>query len=297
MKRPQYLKKGDTIAIVAPAKAISEELVFAAQSFWEEAGYNVKLGKNVSGEHNYFSGTDAERLQDLQCALDDEDVKAIVCARGGYGCVRLVDRLNWSVMVDHPKWVIGFSDVTVFLQHLNRMGILGVHGTMPLNYSINSDAALQSVLEVITGRPMQYTWFSDSVKEGDATGKLLGGNLAVLTGLVNTNSMPDYTNAILFVEEVGEHLYAIDRMFYTLSKSGLLDKISGVVVGSFSSIKDTETPFGKSLQQIILAHFNYRNIPVAFDFPAGHCDDNRALLLGETVVFKATINGCSLMAL
>jgi muramoyltetrapeptide carboxypeptidase len=297
VKHPQYLKKGDTIAIVAPAKAISAELIAEAKRFWEDVGFKVKLGKYVAGQQDYFSGTDAERLQDFQRALDDEEVKAIVCARGGYGCVRLVDRLNWAVMVDRPKWIIGFSDVTVFLQHVNRMGIMGIHCTMPLNYASNTEEALQSVVKILSGGKTNSTWRSSHVKEGEASGALLGGNLAVLTGLIGTNSAPNYEGSILFIEEVGEHLYAIDRMFYTLSKSGVLDKINGVVVGSFSSIKDTETPFGKSLQQIILEHFNYRNIPVAFDFPAGHCDDNMALLLGERVVFKATISGCLLKAL
>lgn len=295
MLRPTPIKKGDTIAIVAPAKAISAELIAEAKRFWEEAGFKVKLGKHIAGEHHYFSGTDAERLQDFQAALDDDEVKAIVCARGGYGCVRIVDRLNWSVMVDSPKWVIGFSDVTIFLQHLNCMGVIGVHGTMPLNYSSNTDLALQSVLALTTGQKMEYTWTSENCQEGEASGVLLGGNLAVLTGLVHTNSMPDYNGAILFVEEVGEHLYAIDRMFYTLAKSGVLDKIKGLIVGSFSSIKDTEIPFGKTLSEIILEHFKYRNIPVAFDFPAGHCDDNRALMMGDHVSFTSSKEGCFLI--
>jgi muramoyltetrapeptide carboxypeptidase len=294
MNKPQQLQKGDTIAIVSPGKGITAELIAEAKYFWEQAGFQVKLGKYVAGSHNYFSGSDAERLSDFQSALNDDEVKAIVCARGGYGCVRLVDRLNWSVMVDKPKWIIGFSDVTVFLQHLNRMGVIGVHGTMPLNYSTNSEVALNSVVSVITGEKMNYTWSSDTVKDGQAIGRLLGGNLAVLTGLVGTNSMPDYSGAIMFVEEVGEHLYAIDRMFYTLSKSGILDKLSGLIVGNFSSVKDTEIPFGKTLQEIILEHFKYRPIPVAFDFPAGHCDDNRALMVGQEVVFSVQNTNCSL---
>jgi muramoyltetrapeptide carboxypeptidase len=141
---------------------------------------------------------------------------------------------------------------------------------------------------------MDYTWTSNICKEGEASGVLLGGNLAVLTGLFHTNSMPDYHGAILFVEEVGEHLYAIDRMFYTLAKAGVLDKINGLIVGSFSSIKDTEIPFGKTLSEIILEHFKYRNIPVAFDFPAGHCDDNRAIVLGEQVIFNVGSDRCHL---
>ena len=295
MIRPKHIKKGDTIAIVAPAKAISAELIADAKRFWEDAGFNVKLGMHVTGEQDYFSGSDAERLQDFQNALDDDEVKAIVCARGGYGCVRIVDRLNWSVMVDSPKWIVGFSDVTVFLQHVNRMGIMGVHGTMPLNYASNTHEALQGVVEFLSGENTDYKWSSSHVKEGKAVGTLLGGNLAVLTGLIGTNSAPNYEGSILFLEEVGEHLYAIDRMLYTLSKSGILDKISGLIIGSFSSIKDTETPFGKTLQEIILDHFKYRNIPVAFDFPAGHCDDNQPLIIGDQVSLTVSnLKGCSL---
>lgn len=294
MKRPESIQKGDTVAIVSPAKSISSELIANAKQFWEEAGFKVKLGKHTAGMHNYFSGTDAERVQDFQSALDDDEVKAIVCARGGYGCIRLVDRLNWSVMVDRPKWIIGFSDVTVFLQQLNRMEVMGIHGTMPLNYSSNSELALTTAVELIKGRKTNYNWSSEFTKEGEAAGILLGGNLAVLTGLVGTNSMPDYTGAILFIEEVGEHLYAIDRMMYTLEKSGILDKINGMIIGNFASVKDTEVPFGMSFQELILNHFKYRNIPIAFDFPAGHCDDNRALILGEKVEFSSSYATCSL---
>jgi muramoyltetrapeptide carboxypeptidase len=277
MSIPESLKSGDTIAIVAPAKAIEQIYIDFAVEFWENAGFQVKLGKTCSSRHHYFSGTDKDRLQDFQQMLDDDNVKAIICARGGYGCVRIVDRLNWSSFLSEPKWIIGFSDVTVFHQHIAKMGSASLHATMPLNYRENTKEALETMVRCLKGETLSYQWETNNFKNGRAQGRLIGGNLAVLVGLVGTDAQPNYQDAILYLEDVGEYLYSIDRMFYTLSKSGILDQLKGVVIGDFSNIKDTEQPFGQTMQEIILAHFTYRNIPVAFDFPLGHCNDNRAM--------------------
>jgi muramoyltetrapeptide carboxypeptidase len=295
MKIPQQLKKGDTVAIVAPAKSIEKGVVDFAKTFLEDAGFKVKIGNHCLGSHNYFSGTDAERIEDFQTAINDEEVKAIICARGGYGCVRIVDRINWVSFLDHPKWIVGFSDVTVFHQRLTNLGVASLHATMPLNYKENSKESLTSLIGALAGEKFSYSWsVSKSNKLGMAEGEMVGGNLAVLCGLIGTTDMPDYCDKILFLEEVGEHLYALDRMFYQLEKSGILDQIRGLVLGGFTNTKDTETPFGKSLEEIILAHFQYRNIPVAFDFPAGHIDDNRALKFGKNTLFTVTEEKCSL---
>ena len=295
MKIPQQLEKGDTVAIVAPAKAIEKDVISHAKTFLEDAGFKVKIGKHCLGNYNYFSGSDAERVEDFQNAINDEEVKAIVCARGGYGCVRIVDRINWVDFLDQPKWIVGFSDVTVFHQRLTNLGVASLHATMPLNYKDNSQNALASMVKALTGENLSYAWGgSASNKTGMAEGELVGGNLAVLCGLIGTTDMPDYKDKILFLEEVGEHLYALDRMFYQLEKSGILDQIRGLVLGRFTNIKDTEIPFGKSLNEIILAHFKYRNIPIAFDFPAGHVDDNNALKLGKNTLFTVSEENCTL---
>lgn len=283
MKAPNYLKEGDTIGILAPAKAIDKRLISNAENFWISKGFKVKIGLNAAGQHNYFSGTTAARYKDFETMLSDETVKAIICARGGYGSVSLLDRLNWSGMFEHPKWIVGFSDITFFLQHLNKLGIMGIHGTMPLNYEDNSDESKEALVKLLKGEKMNYQWSTQHYYNGIIEGRLLGGNLSILCSLIGTNSMPNYDGAILFIEDVGEHLYAIDRMFYSLSKSGILDKIKGLIVGDFSNIKDTETPFGCSLQEIVMTHLKYRNVAVAFDFPAGHCNHNLPLVIGEKI--------------
>lgn len=284
---PQLLKKGDTIAILAPAKGIEKECVDFAVEIIEKQGFKAVVSKNCLGQNNYFSGTIKERVDDLQWAIDNEEIKAILCARGGYGCIQLLDRINWADFLEDPKWIIGFSDVTVFHQHLARIGVGSLHASMPLNFKNNSQLALSSLFECVETGKIAYEWETnwDNI-EGSSEGEVIGGNLAVLTGLIGTKHMPDYQNKLLFIEDVGEHLYAIDRAFHQLGKSGILDQIRGLIVGDFSGMKDTNPPFGSDLQTIIKSHFTYHSIPIAFDFPAGHLDDNRTLIFGK----NATLN-------
>ena len=286
MNVPQPLVAGDLIYITAPAKAIEKEHVDFAVSFFENAGFKVLVSKNCLGQHHYFSGTDEERLEDLQYGIDHPEVKAIVCARGGYGCVRIVDRIQWASMLREPKWMVGFSDVTVFHQHLQRFNLPSIHGSMVLNFKDNTQEALTTLLSALKGESFSLSATSIHNKPGQAEGTLIGGNLSIVYSLIGTNNQPDYSDKILFVEDLAEHLYHIDRMFYALNKSGILDKISGLVVGGMTELEDTATPFGMSVEEIILAHFQFRNIPVAFGFPAGHLNDNRALILGKKVRFS-----------
>lgn len=285
---PQQLQKGDTIAIVAPAKGIHKEFVEYAINTIEENGFKAVVSKNCLGEHHYFSGTIQERTADLQWAIDEDEVKAILCARGGYGCIQIVDRINWAGFIDKPKWLIGFSDVTVFHQQLSRLGAASVHATMPLNFQENTPEALETLFSVLQNQSLQYKWTSHQNHWGEATGKLIGGNLTVLAGLIGTKTQADYQDTILFLEDVGEHLYAIDRHFHQLSKAGILNQIRGVVIGDFSGVKDTTPIYGKDLYEIIKSHFTYQSIPIAFDFPAGHLDDNRALVFGKEA--RLTVN-------
>ena len=283
------IQKGDLIAIVAPAKAIDADLVLHAKNFFESNGFRVKIGKNCTGTFNYFSGTDEERRFDFQDAIDDPEVKAIVCARGGYGCVRILDRLNWAGMLRDPKWIVGFSDVTVFHQRMQRYEMQSIHATMPLNFAENSELSLSSLLDALQGKPQGIQIQpAPHNKKGKAKGKLLGGNFSILYSLLGTDDQPDYSDSILFIEDLAEQLYHIDRMFFAFSKAGVLDKINGLVIGGMTDMKDTAMPFGQTLEEIILSHFEIRNIPVAFNFPAGHIPDNRAMIFGTEVELEVS---------
>lgn len=292
---PASLEKGDLIAIVAPAKAIEQEHVLFAKDFLEKAGFRVEISRNCLGSYHYFSGDEAQRLFDFQWALDHPEAKAILCARGGYGCVQLLDRINWAGQLRDPKWIIGFSDVTYFHQRMQRHGVASIHGTMPLNFQQNSEAALSTLIHSITGKPMHFSWASHPEnKLGTATGTLIGGNLSILYALLGTDDQLDYSNSILYIEDVGEPIYAIDRMFYAFSKAGVLDRINGLIVGGMTNLTDSAVPFGKRYEEVILSHFQYRRLPIAFGFPAGHIDDNRALMLGTEVTFQVDENNCVL---
>jgi len=289
------LVSGDLIEIVAPAKSIEKRHVDTAKSFLEDAGFRVRVSAHCLGEHNYFSGSTAERLNDFQKALDDPEVKAILCARGGYGCVQIVDKIQWANMVRYPKWVIGFSDVSIFHQRLGCMGVQSIHGTMPLNFSKNSTEALDTLVSALKGKPYEiHHHGSEKNKQGKASGLIQGGNLSILYSLLGTNDQIDFTNCILFIEDLAEPIYHIDRMFFSLEKSGVLDQIKGLVVGGMTDLKDTAVPLGKSYQEVILSHFDYRKIPICFNFPAGHIQDNRALVFGKHAEFVVGENEVTL---
>ncbi len=286
---PTPLKPGDLIALVAPAKNIEQKAVDFAKSFFENEGFTVQISENCLGSYHYFSGTIAERLADFQMALDDPNVKAIICVRGGYGCIQLIDRIQWASQLDDPKWIVGFSDVTIMHQRMQHHGIASIHGTMPLNFETNSKESLTTLVSTLKGKPSNIiVAANNSNKLGSTEGVLLGGNLSILYSLIGTDDEINFENAILYIEEVGEHLYQIDRMFYAFEKAGILEKIKGLIVGGMTNIKDTATPFGKNYQEIILTHFQYKSIPILFDFPAGHFDDNRALVLGAQVNLSIT---------
>jgi muramoyltetrapeptide carboxypeptidase len=293
---PQLLKKGDTIAILAPAKRIEKEFVDFAVEIIESQGLKALVSKHCLGQHHYFSGTVKERVEDLQWAIDNENVKAILCARGGYGCIQLLDRINWAGFLDDPKWIVGFSDVTVFHQHLARIGVGSMHASMPLNFKNNTQNALSTLFECLREGKVAYGWDTNCQNiEGATQGEVIGGNLAVLAGLIGTKHMPDYQNKLLFIEDVGEHLYAIDRYFHQLGKSGILDQIRGLIIGDFSGMKDTNPPYGSDLQTIIKSHFTYQSIPIAFGFPAGHLNDNHALIFGQNANLSVQGNAAALI--
>ena len=284
MIQPPPLQKGDLVYLTAPAKSIDEKPVLYAKKWLEEKGFRVLISKHCLGQYHYFSGTDAERIADFQFGLDNDDVKAIICVRGGYGCVRIVDNINWAGLLLQPKWIIGFSDITVFHHRLNKIGVKSIHGTMPLNFESNSDEALSTLFKALTNEKFTIEAKNSPFnKSGEAKGQLVGGNLSIVYSLLGTDDAFKFDGTILFLEDLAEQMYHLDRMFFSLKKSGALDKINGLILGGFTELKDTLTPFGQLLEEIVLQHFEYRKIPIAFQFPTGHIDDNRALVLGSKI--------------
>jgi muramoyltetrapeptide carboxypeptidase len=284
MIKPPHLVKGDLIYITAPAKYADESSVFYAKNLLEKAGFRVLLSKHCLGKNNYLSGLDAERLSDLQFGIDHPEVRAIICARGGYGCVRIVDQVNWANMLLEPKWLVGFSDITVFHHRLIKLGVQCIHGTMPLNFETNTAAAIDTLLHNLSNTPADFNLDTNNFnKQGVGTGMLMGGNLSIVHSMLGTDDQYNFEDAILFIEDVGEHLYQIDRMIFALKKSGALHKIKGLIVGGMSDLEDTDPPFGQSITAIINSQFEYSKIPVLFGFPAGHISDNRSLVFGKRV--------------
>jgi muramoyltetrapeptide carboxypeptidase len=285
------LNKNDLIYITSPAKAIEKEFVDFAISFLKENGYQVKIGQHSLGQHHYFSGTIEERSHDFNQAIQDPEVKAIICARGGYGCIQLDDLILWDNFKNSPKWIVGFSDVTVFHQKIQSFNLPSIHATMPLNFRETKPESLSSLFSLLAGEKTKYIVEKSSFNiTGSCEGQLVGGNLSILYCLIGTSLQPDYTGKILFIEDLAEQLYHIDRMFWALEKAQILSQISGLVVGGMTDLKDTEQGFGMTYQEIIITHLKKHNIPVLFNFPAGHIEDNRALLFGVKHKLQVTEN-------
>jgi muramoyltetrapeptide carboxypeptidase len=302
---PLYLKKGDSIGICSAAGFINVADCADAINTMQAWGYKIKIGTNIGKKYFGFGGTDEERLQDLQNMLDDESLQAIMIARGGYGIVRIIDKLNFKKFSKKPKWIIGFSDATVLHSHIHKnFGIATLHSKM-CNSFVNPLFAEQIQIETIysikrclSGEKMVYNFASNANnKIGNARGVLVGGNLKTLETLSGSVSDINTNNKILFVEDTGEYLYSIDRMFYNLKRSGKLNKLAALIVGGFKFRKDdVGEEFGKSLEEIVLEKVKEFNYPVCFDFPVGHQKNNVALKCGVTHSLKINSNGCSLIA-
>jgi len=268
------------IRIVSPAKSISKEQIDFAVNWLTDASFEVEVGQYAKGEHNYFSGTDAERLSDMQAALDS-DADFILCARGGYGSVRIIDQLEWSGFFQKPKIICGYSDITVFHNRMNKMGFSSLHCTAPLNFRENSKEALKSLTTSFIGGVNNYEIKTHGLnRAGEVEAEIIGGNLAILSTLCGTDDDIDTKGKILFIEDVGEAIYAIDRMMWQLKKAGKLADLAGLIVGGMSGMKDSAVPFGKQVEEVIAESVSTFDFPVCFNFPAGHIDDNRAILLG-----------------
>jgi muramoyltetrapeptide carboxypeptidase len=289
MIRPPQLVSGDTIALVSPAKAIEAIHIKFAKNYFEDQGFKVLVGANAEKEYRYFSGTDLDRASDFQWAVDHPDVKAIVCNRGGYGAIRLFDLVNWANLLREPKWILGFSDITNFHCLGLKLGIETAHTSMPLNFQENSKESLDSMLSVLSGKPNEYQWKSNPAnKIGNATGNVVGGNLSILYSLLGTPHSPNYENAILFIEDIGEQIYHLDRMLWAFRFAGIFDRLAGLIVGGMTDMKDTATPTEWTVEELILEHTKYCSFPIAFHAPVGHISDNRAFICGRSATLTVT---------
>jgi muramoyltetrapeptide carboxypeptidase len=281
MITPNYLNTGDKIVVVAPAGKIAKEKVAVAIKILEGWGLRVVLGANLFNDYCQYAATDSERLNDLQHALDDDSVKAILFARGGYGVIRILDQLDFSGFRKNPKWLIGFSDITIFHCHIHRnFNIETIHATMTAG--LTDPVSAESLRKALFGEKLKYEFETNPLsRTGKAKGILIGGNLAVLCSLIGSASEIDTQGKILFIEDVGEYLYRLDRMMWQLKRTGKLSHLKGLIVGGMTDMKDNETPFGKTAYEIVSEAVNEYDYPVCFGFPAGHQDDNRALILGR----------------
>ncbi len=302
-KIPPYLKKGDSIGITSAAGFITLADCTDAINTMQDWGYQIKIGNSIGKKYFGFGGTDEERLVDLQLMLDDENIKAIMIARGGYGLIHIVDKLNFTKFIKKPKWIIGFSDVTVLHSHINKnLGIATLHSKMCNSFVKPALAepvqieTIDSIRKCLIGEKMTYKIpINISNKIGSAKGTLVGGNLKTLESLAASKSDINTDNKILFVEDTGEYLYSIDRMFYNLKRSGKLNKLAGLIVGGFKIKKeDVGEEFGKTIEEIVMEKVLAFNYPVCFDFPVGHQKNNFALKCGVEHVLDVAILECTL---
>ncbi|MBS7787611.1 LD-carboxypeptidase [Flavobacterium sp. CYK-55] len=292
MITPEFLQKGDTIGILATARKIDETALKPAIKILEYWGLHVVLGKTIGKEDHQLAGPDWLRAEDFQQMMDNPKIKAILGAKGGYGTVRMVDRIDFSRFKQKPKWVIGFSDMTVLHSHINQMGIETLHAIMAQSFEKASPEALESLRKGLFGEPLKYKIPAHPFNhKGSAKGELVGGNLSVIYSIIGSKSALDYKGKILFIEDLDEYLYHIDRMMMNLKRNGYFDGLKAVIVGGMTSMNDNEIPWGKDALEIIQDVLKDTKIPVIYNFPAGHIKDNRALILGKTVQVNATDSG------
>ena len=301
MRTPPYLKKGDTVGIIAPARSIDRKVIENFTLLLEEWGLNWVFGKHLFGQYLRFSGTDEERASDLNDMIYNPEIRAIFCARGGYGSIRTLQSTNvdFSGLEKDPKWLVGYSDISVFHSYINKFaGMESIHGLMPLNFKDSPDPGnIESLRMALFGEQLKYNFPYDELNiEGEVEGEIVGGNLAVICSLNGTVLFPDLKNKILFLEDVDEYLYNIDRMMMNLSLSGVFNRVKALVVGNISvHAEEDDIPFGKSAYEIINEIADQYDIPVCFNFPAGHFSENRTLIFGRKITLRIREDGSSLV--
>ncbi|WNW01387.1 LD-carboxypeptidase [Tenacibaculum sp. HL-MS23] len=297
---PPSLQKGDTIAIVAPAGILKnrKHVIDKAKKLAQSWGLEVVYGKHLFNQAHHFAGTDEERCEDFQEALDNPNIKAIWAARGGYGSVRILDKLDFTKFKENPKWVIGYSDITAFHNHIHNVGVETIHGIMGTSMQDAPEViakSVESLKRALFGESLAYE-ISNSKhnRSGKVNGELVGGNIAILASMLGSTSQMSTDGKILFIEEIGEYKYSIDRMLQSLKRAGYFTKVKGIIVGDMTKVKKNTTPWGTSIEQLILDVIP-NDVPVLFNFPAGHEPDNRALIMGRNITLNikektATVN-------
>lgn len=284
MRVPKFLKKGDKIGLVCTARGFTVEELKPTLALINTWGYEAVLGQTIGKSFNQYGGTDEERVKDFQNMLNDSSIRAIWICRGGYGTIRIMDKLDFTSFMNDPKWIMGYSDVTVLHNYLNHLlGFASVHATMPINIPTNSTESIDSLHKILRGEAVSYTLDnhpSNRLPKQEIKAPLIGGNLSILYSLLGTKTGFDTHNKILFIEDVGEYLYHMDRMMISLKNAQKLHTIKALLVGGMTDMNDNTTPFGKTTYEIILEHCQDFDYPVIFNVPAGHQEDNRALLLG-----------------
>ncbi|QHI37861.1 putative murein peptide carboxypeptidase [Kordia antarctica] len=287
MNQPKFLHKGATVGILSTARKIPIPEIEAAIELLHSWDLKVVLGTTIDLEENQFAGNDMTRALNFQQFMDDEHIDAIWCARGGYGTIRMVDQLDFSRFIKKPKWIIGYSDITVLHSKGQQLNFETLHATMPINVLKNTPEAIESLRKVLFGGSLNYTIPSvDFNRKGEAKGELIGGNLSMLYSMTGSDLGLDTKGKILFLEDLDEYLYHIDRMLMNLKRNGYFNDLAGLIVGGMTDMNDNSVPFGKNAHEIILDITKEYDFPICFNFPAGHLDDNRALIFGKEVVFS-----------
>lgn len=283
------LQNGDTIAIISTARKISVQEIEFGVNWLKDLGFNVVLGKTIGAEHHQFAGTDALRTNDLQSMILDPKVKAIWCARGGYGTVRIIDNVDFSPLKTHPKWVIGYSDITVLHSHLHKYGLSTVHAPMAFDIKKASKKAQKRLNDILLGKstPISFPSTQKNV-EGEAKGVAVGGNLSILYSLCGSKSAIDTKGKILFLEDLDEYLYHIDRMLQNLDRNSIFANLKGLVIGGMNGMHDNTIPFGITVEAMILKITSKYNYPVVFQAPFGHVADNRPIIFGKELCLKVS---------
>jgi muramoyltetrapeptide carboxypeptidase len=294
---PTYLQAGDTVGIVAMASKLERDSIHAAVEKLTAWGLNVIIGDSVGASDFTFSGTDGVRLQDFQAMLDNPEVRAVFSARGGYGSSRIIDAVDFTGFQHSPKWVVGFSDITAIHGKIQNIGYQSIHGPMPktMLWDAASDDSLRKVL---FGERIDYKFPVDTLNRmGETTGRLIGGNLALLVHNIGSASEVSFDGKILFIEDVGEYLYNIDRMMVQLVRAGKLSNLAGLLVGQFSDVKENDEPFGKTAYEIIAEHTSGHSYPIAFDVPIGHTNENFAVRCGEMMSLQVAEKNVELQSI
>ena len=293
MIEPPHLNPGDKIKLISTARKIEIQGLQFAINTLTEWGYEVVEGETLTADFNQFAGNDSLRAQDLQSGIDDESIKAILCIRGGYGTIRIIDKIDFTNLLKNPKWIVGYSDITVLHSKLNSLGLESLHATMPINFAGNSKHSLNSLRACLSGSFPGYQYDSSIGREGACEAEIVGGNLSVLCSLLGSDCDISTKGKILFIEDLDEYLYHIDRMMMAFKRSGKLIDLVGIIVGGMTDMNDNKIPFGKTANEIIMEHVEEFDYPVCFGFPAGHISDNRAIVFNKKArltKFKSLVN-------